>query len=430
MSFHIYIGKNDEKPTSARFFHESEAHFSLGHALQQYYKKEDEHCILLLEPLSPMADIIILTSHGVGVLELKGHKGQIQCDNVSTTQWYVKAPQGRISNICGGKHHVNPYLQVRSYQKRIQKKITESPVFLRKIAHYPNIRQAQIQSAVCFTHEQADISALLKRFPLGDSHFSVLKRENWLNWVNSLRFGVTTNEEKRYQPLQISEKELIALCEDTFGAVEARAMTQRLMETTTWGILRQATPSNNGQIYSLNGTEFRIGRNPGNHLVIPSQLNTVSREHAVIRRAFGNTTIQLLGNTGTLHVNDKAVISNKSLHFGDIVSVGAKPDTQIRFVFESMPAPLKENTQPPLIPNVPPSSKAQNAQKTLDNEATPNYADKKPASIHQTFSKLQLADILFSGLVVISSLLAIGNQFQRKLKKVQKVRTTLKKKGK
>ncbi|WPB74750.1 GGDEF domain-containing protein [Archangium violaceum] len=75
-----------------------------------------------------------------------------------------------------------------------------------------------------------------------------------------------------------------------------------------------------GKKYALQETEFTIGREEGNHIVV--DLDNVSRRHAMIIRKQGRMLVKDLGSTNGTYLNDQEVTQETALRSGDLIKVG------------------------------------------------------------------------------------------------------------
>jgi two-component system cell cycle response regulator len=75
-----------------------------------------------------------------------------------------------------------------------------------------------------------------------------------------------------------------------------------------------------GKKYALQETEFTIGREEGNHIVV--DLDNVSRRHAMIIRKQGRMLVKDLGSTNGTYLNDQEVTQETPLRSGDLIKVG------------------------------------------------------------------------------------------------------------
>jgi two-component system, cell cycle response regulator len=75
-----------------------------------------------------------------------------------------------------------------------------------------------------------------------------------------------------------------------------------------------------GKKYALQESEFTIGREEGNHIVV--DLDNVSRRHAMIIRKQGRMLVKDLGSTNGTYLNDQEVTQETPLRSGDLIKVG------------------------------------------------------------------------------------------------------------
>jgi diguanylate cyclase (GGDEF)-like protein len=75
-----------------------------------------------------------------------------------------------------------------------------------------------------------------------------------------------------------------------------------------------------GKKYTLQETEFTIGRGEDNHIVV--DLDNVSRKHARILRRQGRMFVEDLRSTNGTYLNDAEVTQETLLRSGDLIKVG------------------------------------------------------------------------------------------------------------
>jgi two-component system, cell cycle response regulator len=75
-----------------------------------------------------------------------------------------------------------------------------------------------------------------------------------------------------------------------------------------------------GKKYVLEESEFTIGRDQHNHIVV--DLDNVSRRHARIWSRQGKTYVEDLQSTNGTYLNDREVVQAQPLRSGDLVKVG------------------------------------------------------------------------------------------------------------
>jgi two-component system, cell cycle response regulator len=75
-----------------------------------------------------------------------------------------------------------------------------------------------------------------------------------------------------------------------------------------------------GKKYVLDETEYTIGRDENNQIVV--ELDNVSRRHARISSKHGKMFVEDLGSTNGTYLNDQEVLAAQPLRSGDLVKVG------------------------------------------------------------------------------------------------------------
>lgn len=107
-----------------------------------------------------MADMVILTERGIGIVELKGYPGQI---TMRGTEWYagLKAIPGKPTIAGKSAGYRNPHEQVQLYMDAIRYKLLHPASEPWLPGKYADWVEFQFGTAVCFTHEDVSLIVFL-----------------------------------------------------------------------------------------------------------------------------------------------------------------------------------------------------------------------------------------------------------------------------
>jgi hypothetical protein len=235
----------------------------------------------------PSADLVIISRHGIGVVEMKGNRGPITAGSDGT--WYdrnrhpIKAGSARLGRI-------NPHEQVQAYAEEIR--VAMQPLLRAWWKHGLESywRMFRMHTAVCFTNRHTNIDNT-QRQKLEQSppvsrvweQFAVLMPGELSVWALALRFGV--NEGPPH-----------------FGAFTLRStqieeIVHRVLHATPWtevsGLLPHGRPLaaliilQDGQRsvtrFAVKEDTTTIGRDTTSGVLIPATHARVSKTHATIR---------------------------------------------------------------------------------------------------------------------------------------------------
>jgi len=188
---------------------------------------QHQHLYALIANLNKqgaMADLVVITERGLGVVELKQYFGNI---TLRGNQWYA----GKIlihGNPAAG--YDNPHEQVQLYAGAIRKQLLSSQDQPYLPGQYADWERFEFGTAVCFTHEDANFS----RFPLWhyqknprNPHikawdlFSLLKPADLPGWVAALRFGVNKGPKGGFEAYHLTPQQILRIVTELFGATKA-----------------------------------------------------------------------------------------------------------------------------------------------------------------------------------------------------------------
>jgi hypothetical protein len=172
-----------------------------------------------------MADLVVLTERGLGVVELKQESGSI---SLRGTNWYAGTKPIPGNPELGYR---NPHEQVQLYVGIIRDQLLEAPEnqplwFPGKPA---DREKFQFGTAVCFTNREATF----ERFPFWhyqkSSHnphikpweqFSILTPAEIPGWVDALHFEVGKRRKGKFEPYRLTPDQIMRIVTQLLGATE------------------------------------------------------------------------------------------------------------------------------------------------------------------------------------------------------------------
>ena len=300
MTVKYYVGKNRDMVHEAMPITDiiKQIHYSYNHLF-------DTPCVVMANIDKPAkADLVIVTDKGLGVIELKHVPGRISEDKESHNWFFEK----ELLNAGNHNKHGNPNEQVRKYARSIRywvrKKFGDDS---------PKWNPLKIQTAVCFTHEAADFSALFELYPKSNVDFQILKPDQIVQWIAGLRFGNV--------PLKLTTQQLEhEVVKEIFGVMEwqeIEPIVEKVWQPFGYLQLDDVT-------FPLMSRQVKIGKKAEScTVIIPKSFRRVSRVHAQIEQKLGEIVLTDLGSKNGIFVNDgKRITQATALRNGDKIALG------------------------------------------------------------------------------------------------------------
>lgn len=235
MPVNFYLGQDlINQPRQIEWSHESTGCRTICDHLWQKLERQKTMYAVLINPglankCEISADMAILSEMGLGVLELKNHKGEIDCSD-PFGEWKAG------SNPIEAGVYKNPHLQVQDYADMIRTGLLSSNTPWLK-GEQQELATLRIHTAVCFTNPAANLAQckihctqryipkkklagqfILKEWEL----FSVLNASETPGWAWDMRFERRPAEEDSgaewYQGYRLLPQEVEMLAERFFNA--------------------------------------------------------------------------------------------------------------------------------------------------------------------------------------------------------------------
>lgn len=274
----------------------------------------------------PAADLAIISELGVGVVELKGHRGAIR---VEGDAWFAG------STLIDSGKHINPKRQVKSYAEDVRDRLLLlKPLWQQH--EIDNESTVKIQTAVCFTHPDAQIENFSRRFspPAGEraawEDFKIIKPADIPDWAASLRFGMSQHMPKGagYRTLSLTWDEIKLFAAGYLDASPWTEIANLMPSDEPYGVLILKEEQQRRAIFTLDRAEVIIGRDPRRcNLVLPGEYTLVSNLHARIQRVDKQVWLTDRNSTNGTYLNGQRVVDSQLLEFGHKIRLGSRVDS-------------------------------------------------------------------------------------------------------
>jgi hypothetical protein len=309
----------------AAFNHEAHALIDIVKRLWTAFHDRDEvYAVVcnLHRDNRPAADLAIISEFGVGVMELKGHPGTIRAEGDA---WYAGSQP-----IKGGVHG-NPYRQVQTNALDVRQRL-----FLLK-PHWQQIEVdrsdwVKVQTAVCFTHPDAQVRELRRRYspPAGQravwERFSIVSPAEVAEWAASLRFELSEQlpQGEGFRALNLSWDEIGLFAAGYLDASPWTGIAHLMPPDEPYGLLILQDEQRR-LVFTLDRDEVIVGRDARQcTLVLPDDYTLVSKRHAAIRRIGREVWLSDLGSTNGVYLDGQRVTESQLLRFGQRIRLGSR----------------------------------------------------------------------------------------------------------
>ena len=335
MPVKVYVQRDQQgQPWPPDHSHETSAVISLVQKLWQAFHHQPVLYTIVANLHKPSADLIIITEHGLGVVELKDYPGHILGQGNS---WYSQIDGKRVPIKAGSVHNSyrNPHEQVQAYADEIRNLLLNPPP--RQDPWLPgrsfDWQGYKLSTTVCFTHSGVDIETLKNDVqqrkgvhfkPWED--FSVILLPEITRWAASLRFEVNQGPRSNFIPYRLSKKQITNIVSRLLKATEWSEILELMPTGEPYGYLTLIDQDISTILFGLDRDEVLLGRENTCEVVIPDRFSRVSRQHAKITRNLEGIFIEDLGSRNGVYVNG-AKIQQQRLLPGQYISLGGPEGT-------------------------------------------------------------------------------------------------------
>jgi hypothetical protein len=275
MTVELFVGTDPQgRIWEPDFTHEANAAIRIIGTAWRAFHAARELFLLAFNLHSPNIDMLVVSERGIGLLEMKAHHGLITVD--PQDHWLAGGEKMLGYKPQAGRErpessYLNPHGQVQRHGDLLQERLL--PVIREQ---YPALsrgkrRNLRMQTCVCFTNPEADLSELRQAIPEWnrgrlrpwESDFSVLVPAEVPEWISTLRFEVKQADRPPYYPFRLDASKQRPLLERLFH-VERWKAVERMLPVTRYGRLQQVRDDRTIAAYSL-WEEMHDRRSPAIH---------------------------------------------------------------------------------------------------------------------------------------------------------------------
>jgi hypothetical protein len=350
MPVELYVGKDPQgREWAPDFTHEVDAAIRIAGKVWRAFHAGRELYLLAFNLHSPNIDILVVSERGIGLVEMKSHHGKITLD--PDGGWFADGQRMAGYKVVPGRElspasYLNPHAQVQGHGDRLQEKMLP---LVRE--DYPELtrgkrRNLRMQTCVCFTNPEADLSEIRKILPEWnrgrlrpwESDFSVITTEEIPEWISALRFEIKTIDAPPYFPFRLEMARERPLLQRLFE-VERWKNLERILPVNRFGMLQQMRDDRTLASFSLWEEETFLGRDPLKcTIVAPEQCTKVSRVHAVIRRELEGTVLEDLNSHNGTYLDGTQIFGKVRLLDKAAFSLGGigRSEKECTYTFQEL----------------------------------------------------------------------------------------------
>lgn len=255
-----------------------------------------QHFAMIAGVENPPADLIIISSNGLGILDLKNFSGKVL--GADDSEWRliddfgntILDKDGKPSILkggsSGGKPRINPLDQVRDYKVRISKILQEVakqknnplPSWLYQKRNPKGYTQYYYFSCgVVFTKGFMDTTELKLKPKAVEPWFKLLQADEVADWAFTLTFGDSS--------YRLNPKQIDFIAREVFKTNEWKSIQPFLEGGDPYGYLWEIVDGQRRRQNLLIDDEITIGCATDNKLYYSQEIyQAISRHHAIIRK--------------------------------------------------------------------------------------------------------------------------------------------------
>lgn len=285
----------------------------------------------------PSADLVILTEHGIGVVELKHYFGKVTIG--ADGAWY--AGRTRIQSGSSNFGFNNPHQQVQRYAQDIRNKLVNSSTKNWLPGRKSDWPLFKFQTAVCFTHPDVYIELLKEEvrrtnpFKLCPwEEFSLLTTEDIPAWTAALRFEVSKGYQEGFEPNRLTPQAILGIAQNLLNAKEWSEISKLMPSGDPYAYLTLTDKGQQIHIFPLDQEKVLIGRNQENcFVIIPNQYSKVSRVHCQVTRTAEGIYIEDLKSTNGTYVDGIRIQKKKLCNNEHSITLGGSDGSDLICTF-------------------------------------------------------------------------------------------------
>jgi len=270
-------------------------------------------------------DFIVITEHGMGIMNLHHDSGTISREGDA---WCANATPITSDTHLGCR---NPHEQVQLYAGKIRDLLMEQHATPWLPGRYITWQDLIFDTAVCFTHPEVSIEYFRKyyyedlrqgKFLKTWERFSIVELDEIPRWGSTLCFESDIEDILKVQSYRITANQIVRIAVELFGTTELTEV-EKFIEAgkpNAYLLLKQ-----NGELityFTIDREKMTIGRGVSCDIIIPKEFKFVSRVHASIERSENDVFIEDRSLNGTF-VNGARAEKPIHLHPGQQITLGA-----------------------------------------------------------------------------------------------------------
>jgi hypothetical protein len=245
---------------------------------------------------SPVPDVVILSEHGIGMMNLCHEAGAIfRSEDV----WYADG------TVVRGNIHLsarNPHEHVQLCAEHIRHHLMEPPrdgaPWL--AGRYLTWQDLMFDTAVCFTNPRANFQHIERGEQIKAwERFAAFEVQGLPHWIAHLAFEQNVEDRGSVQSYRLPKRNIDRMLSELFAAVELEYVAEsHLPPAQPYGYLLLKQRDDIVARFILDHETMTVGREPSCDVILPRQYRMVSRIHANLICSSAGVTIQDLSRNG------------------------------------------------------------------------------------------------------------------------------------
>jgi hypothetical protein len=346
----LFVGTDPEdRAWEPDYVHEAEAALRVAGKVWRALHASRELYLLAFNLHKPNADLLVISERGIGVAEMKSHRGKITLGEEE--EWLAGGRPMVGHHATPGKDrpassYRNPHAQVQGHGARLFEQCIPLIKPLYPALSRGKRRALRLQTTVCFTNPDADISELLLRLPewcagrlqSWESDFAITTPEELPAWVSALRFEVKSLDVPPYYPFRLNPADMESMLR-SLHPVERWSAAERMLPAVRYGSLVAMRGEHALATHMLWEEEARIGRDSVRcTIVVPAGCTRVSRQHMTVRRVGDKVLLHDMGSNNGTYVDGERVEGELPLADGARIMLGGQSDSakECTYVFRRL----------------------------------------------------------------------------------------------
>lgn len=245
---------------------------------------------------TPLPDLLILSEHGIGMLDLFHESGSIfRSEDV----WYADGKQVQ-GNIHTGARNPHEHIQMCAEHVRQYLMIPPEDGAPWLSGRYITWQDLIFDTAVCFTSPDADFPHIQSGETIKDwERFSALGLKDLPQWMTHLAFEENIEDRGGVQSYRLPQRNITRIVTELFPSTEIEHIPEpQATPPRPYGYLLLRQHDDIIARFILNHEKMTVGREPSCDVMLPKQYRMVSRVHANLICTENGVTISDMSRNG------------------------------------------------------------------------------------------------------------------------------------